>query len=35
MDHGYTINLSKVPENIKTILILAKYNQIQRFKNET
>jgi hypothetical protein len=34
MDHGYAINLSKVPDNVKTILVFAKFSQIQRYRNE-
>ncbi len=34
MDEGITINLAKVPENIKCILVLTKFNEAQRFKNE-
>ena len=34
MDEGITINLAKVPENIKSIVVLTKFNEAQRFKAE-
>lgn len=34
MDEGITINLAKVPENIKSIIVLNRFNEAQRFRAE-
>jgi hypothetical protein len=34
MDEGITVNLAKVPENIKSIVVLSRFNDAQRFRNE-
>ena len=34
MDEGLAINLAKVPENIKAILLLARFENAQRLRGE-
>ena len=35
MDEGIVINLAKVPEKAKLIVVLVKISEVQRFKVET
>lgn len=35
MDDGIVINLAKVPEKAKCIVVLARVSEVQRFKVET
>ena len=35
MDEGFVINLAKVPEKAKFIVVLVKISEVQRFKVET
>jgi hypothetical protein len=34
MDEGLAINLAKVPDSIKAILLLARFENAQRFRGE-
>ena len=35
MDEGISINLEKIPEKVKCVILLTKVNEVQRFKVET